>query len=128
MITGNLHRYSLTAVLTLLLLPDQGKLRVRLLWPTEVRIAKLRNVREGTVKRVDGVNYKELTLDWEQRVFPGETVQVLGPSAPHEIEYEYDHDIFRSRHARPRELRYTLFFEDHTPISGAKPFGELNCF
>jgi hypothetical protein len=127
-ITSDLHRYTLTVVLTLFSPPDQGKLRLRFLWPANVRITNLRNVRERGGKHVDGVDYKELVVDWEERVFPGETTQMLGPGSAHEIEYEYDHHVYLFLRTNPRQLHYTLFFEDHNPVTGAKPFSELNIF
>ena len=127
-ITADLHRYTLTVVLTLLSPPDQGRLRLRFLWPENVRIANLKNVVERGGKYVDWVGYKELVVNWEERVFPGETIQMLGPGSTHEIEYEYDDRIFRFLHTNPRQLHYTLFFEDHNPMTGAKPFRELNIF
>ena len=127
-ITSDLHRYTLTVVLTLISPPDQGRLRLRLLWPEDVRIAALKNVVERGGRHLDGVDYKELDVDWEQRVFPGEQIQMLGPGSVHEIEYEFDHSIFLFLHTNPRQLRYTLFFEDHPPVTGAKPFSELNIF
>lgn len=127
-ITSDLHRYTLTVVLTLLSPPDQGRLRLRFLWPANVRIANLKNVGERGGKHIDGVDYKELVVDWEERVFAGETIQMLGPGCEHEIQYEYDHRIFWFLHSNPRQLHYTLFFEDHNPVTGVKPFSELNIF
>ena len=127
-ITSNLHRYTLTVIVTMFSPPDQGRLRLRFLWPDNVRIAKLKNIGERGGKHVDGVDYKELVLDWEDRVFPGETIQMVGPGSAHEIEYEYDHSIFWFLHTNPRQLHYTLFFEDHNPVTGSKPFSELNIF
>lgn len=127
-IASDLHRYSLTAVLTLFSPPDQGRLRLRFLWPANIRIANLKNVKERGGKHVEGVEYRELVLDWEERVFPGETIQILGPGSKHEIEYEYDHNIFWFLHSNPRQLQYTVYFEDHNPVIGVKPFSELNIF
>lgn len=127
-ITDDLHRYSLTGTFTLLYAPDQSRLRVRFLWPDEVRIARFSNIRKGTSRLVDRVTYRELFLDWEQRVFPGETVDMLGPGTPHEIEYEYDHPTWRFLQSNSRELKYTLFFEDHAPMAGKTSFRDLNVF
>jgi len=127
-VTSTLHCYSLTATLTLLVPPDQGRLRLQFLWPHEVRIVHLSNIREGTSRRLGGVDYRELVLDWEHRVFPGETVDMLGPGTTHQIEYEYDDETWRTLAENPREIQYTLYFEDHAPITGKKPFQDLNVY
>jgi hypothetical protein len=88
----------------------------------------LKNIEERGGKHLEGVDYNELVLDWEKRVFPGETIQMIWPGSAHEIEYEFDQDIFWFLHSNPRQLHYSLFFEDHTPESGTKPFSELNIF
>jgi hypothetical protein len=127
-ITSTLHRYSLTATLTLLVPPDQGKLRLQILWPQEVRIVHLSNIREEASWRRSGADYRKLVLDWEHRVFPGETVDILGPETAHQIEYEYDNEIYWFLTENPREILYTLYFEDHAPITGEKPFQDLNVY
>jgi hypothetical protein len=127
-ISNHLHHYSLIATLTLLVPPDQGRLRLLLLWPQEVPIVSMKNIREGISKRLDGVDYKELIVDFEQRVFPGETVDMLGTNTNHQIVYAFDDEVYDSLSANPRDISYTLFFEDHNPVTGKKPFSELNIF
>lgn len=127
-ITSALHRYSFTASLTLLTPPDQGRLRLKILWPKEVRIAEISNLHEGPAKQMDGVDYRELVLDWEHRVFPGETIDILGPETTHQIEYEFDDEIYWSLSENPRNILFTLFFEDHPPITGKKSFNDLNAY
>ncbi|MGB8656673.1 MAG: toll/interleukin-1 receptor domain-containing protein [Candidatus Zixiibacteriota bacterium] len=127
-ISSDLHHYSLTATLTLLVPPDQGRLRLRLLWPKEVPIVNVTNIREGLPKQEHGVDYKELFVDFEHRVFPGETVDMLGTNTTHQIVYAYDDEVYDNLTENPRDINYILFFEDHTPVSGKKPFRDLNVF
>lgn len=127
-ITGQLHRYSLTASLTLNSPPDQGRFRLRILWPHEVRISRLQNLREGEEQQIKGFAYRELWLDRDQRIFPGQTLQIIGPGYSAELEYEYDDHIWDLLEDQPRVLFYTLYLEDHLPVDGQKPFSELNEF
>ena len=127
-VTSELHCYSLTATLTLLVPPDQGRLRLNILWPHDVRIVHMSNIREGTTKRIEDVNYRPLFIDWEHRVFPGETVEMLGPDTAYQIQYEYDNVTWKFLDENPRKIQYALFFEDHTPLTGDRLFSELNIF
>jgi hypothetical protein len=127
-VTSALHRYSLTGILTLLTPPDQGRLRLKILWPKEVLTAKISNLHEGPAKQMGGVDYRELILDYEHRVFPGETVDILGPDTTYQIEYEFDDAIYWSLINNPRDIHFTLFFEDHPPITGKKSFSDLNVY
>jgi len=126
--SSDLHHYNLTATLTLLVPPDQGRLRLLLLWPQEVPIVKMLNIREGLSKREHGVDYKELFVDFEHRVFPGETADILGTNTAHQIIYTYDDEVYDNLTVNPSDINYTLFFEDHNPVTGKKPFRDLNVF
>jgi hypothetical protein len=127
-ITSDIHWYSLTAFLSLLIPPDQGRLRILFLWPSEIRINRLENIRKGNERRNDGIRYNELMIDWEHRIFPGETVQIVGPGSSHIIEYEFDNNIWDFLGSNPRNLIYFVYFEDHEPINGSLSFKELNFF
>ncbi len=128
LITGQLHRYSLTVSLTLNLPSDQGRQLLRILWPHEVRISRMQNLQAGEELWIEGFVYKELWLDSEQRIFPGQTMKIIGPGSLAELEYEYDDRIWDLMENRPRELHYKLYLEGHSPVEGRKPFSELNEF
>ena len=127
-ITSELHRYSIRVEIKLLIPPDQSRLRLRFYWPTEIYVSKLRNVHRGKLVLIDGSKHQEFLVDWEQRVFPGETVEVIGPQSSHEMEYEIDNNSFMYLSDRPRYLTYGLFFEDHGPLEGKISFSQLNNF
>lgn len=128
LITGHLHRYSLIVELKLVSPPDQGRLRIKLLWPEEIPISSLTQIREDSVRPVDGTVYRELVVNWDSRVFPGETAIVIGPDAPYKLEYEFNSIIHHLLYKKYMALRYSVFFEDHQPVSGTVPFSELNVF
>jgi len=127
-IRSDLHSYALTVVLTLNVPPDQGRLRLRLLWPIQVRLSRLLEIREGGMRKLETGEYRELFVDWEQRVFPGEMITIIGPRVTHELVYEFDHQTWSALEEHPQELLYTVFFEDHTPMAGSLPFRDLNVF
>ena len=127
-ITGKLHRYSLSLSLTLNVPPDQGRCRVRLKWPDLVRISGMRNVREGPRTGHGRYAYRELFIDNEKRIFPGETVALMGHEAGHSIEYEFDDSIWNEITEHPMDLEYKVHLEDHQPVTGSKPFKELNIY
>lgn len=127
-ITNRLHRYSLKANLTLNVPPDQSRFRLNLLWPKDVRIARLANLREGERKCVDRFEYLEIWLDSDERLFPGQTVEVIGLGSQYRLDYEYDDRIWLEMDNNPRDLHYTLYLEDHMPIAGTIPFKDLNVF
>lgn len=125
---AELHRYALTASVTLGVPPDQGRFRLAILWPTKVRISRLQNFDPGEDQVVDGLPFKELVFDHVERIFPGETRKVIGPGCPGELEYEFDRESFEIAEHRGIELRYILYLEDHRPVTGRVPFSELNVF
>ena len=66
----DVHRYSLKVLFSLEIPPDQGRLRFLFLWPKRIRIHRLENIRKGKERRRDGIQYVELIVDWEERIFP----------------------------------------------------------
>jgi hypothetical protein len=120
------HRYSLKASLTLNLPPDQGRFRLRLLWPSEIIISRMHNLREGRQQKMEGRVYREILLDCEQRIFPLETMNIIGPETYANLEYAFDKEIQQHLHRENLELRYTLYMEDHLPVDSSIPFAELS--
>ena len=112
----DVYRYSLKVMFILAIPPDQGRLRFKFLWPKEIRIHRLENIRKGKELRHNGTHCVELLADWEQRIFPGETAEIMGPECTHVIEYEYDNNIWDFLQSNPRNLVYTVYFEDYNPI------------
>ena len=128
-LVGTTHKRSLIAELTLISPPDQGRLRFKLDWPAAVPIVKLEHLIYGKRSVVNGnVSSRELVLDWETRVFPGETVQLVGPHSENRVLYEFDDSERTGVELNPVELKYSVYFEDHPPISGSVDFRNLNAF
>jgi len=127
-ISARLHRYCLTVRLTLDVPPDQGRLRMRIMWPKTVRIVKMSNIAKAKELRFENLKYVELCLDYDQRIFPGQTVDLVGPESFAELIYEYDDRIWNILDERPRDLICNVYFEDYLPVEKRVPFSELNVF
>jgi len=127
-IANDIHRYSIKVEVTLVVPPDQGRLRLRLYWPSEIAVVKLNNIQKGKPKIIEGSKHQEYSVDWKIRVFPGETIEIIGPESSHELEYEINNNSFMFLSAHPRYLTYKLFFEDHSPLEGKISFAQLNIF
>lgn len=124
----DLHKYALLGILTLNIPPTQGEWLLKLLWPVEVRIVRQKGLEEGKEYLFENAKYKELLLHGNRRIWPGETVDILGPNCLAELEYEFDDAIWSKLNEQPRNLHYTVYLEDHRPVEGVIPFGALNQF
>ncbi len=127
-ISAQLHRYSLTIRFTLEVPPDQGRIRMKILWPKEVRIVKMSNIMRGKEIRVKNLQYIELWLDYDHRIFPGQILDLVGPKSFAELTYEYDDRIWHILDEHPRNLICNIYLEDHLPVEKCVPFSELNIF
>jgi hypothetical protein len=128
--TKDLHRYALEVVLTLKQPPAQ-QFRLRLLWPTGMRVQPKGLVEgEQFVMEVKNArfNYKELWLDGRASIFPGQTLKIIGPGLAAELNYELDHQTHDILSGFNILLRYTLYLDSHMPVEGEVPFRELEQF
>lgn len=124
-----LHIYRLVVKAKLNRPPDQGRLRLKIRWPSVVPISKTAGIRRAGRSIMDGhVEQYEFVLDWEQRVFPGEEVCLLGKYPEYCFEYKFTDSVWRAVWKQNYMVEYTLLFEDHDPISGSKPINELHVY
>ncbi|MBN1212688.1 MAG: hypothetical protein JXA92_08935, partial [candidate division Zixibacteria bacterium] len=90
---------------------------------------EINNIREG--KRIiqnGDVQFKVYYIDWEERVFPGETIDILGSNSNHLLIYEFNRDVLFKVKNETISLDYSLYFEDHPPIKESIDFKKLNAF
>lgn len=127
-ISSDLHRYSLNLSVTLQQPPDQEHFQVVILWPTAVRITLLENIEIGKELFVDSFRYKKLSIVVDRRIFPGQTLKIIGSNALARLEYEYDHRIWGTMDEKPRSLFYELYLPNWQPVKGEVPFSQLNIF
>jgi len=124
-----LHIYGLVVKVQLNRPPDQGRLRLKIQWPSVVPISKTAGVRQAGRSIMDGdVESYEFVLDWEQRVFPGEEVCLLGEDPEYCFEYKFTDSVWRAVWKQNYVVEYTLHFEDHNAISGSKSINELHVY
>lgn len=129
--TQDLHRYSLEAVLSLDQPPAQ-QFRLKILWPTQMRLSQLKGLVEGEQQAIEFKNarftYKELWLYSRESIFPGQTVKIIGPGVEAELDYEFDHQTYDILSKFNVPLRYTLYLESHMPVEKEVSFRELQRF
>ncbi len=128
-IQTHLHVYNLVVKVKLEVPPDQGRLRFKFTWPAIVPIVETSNLKVNN-RTIEGgiIQASEYTIDWEERVFPGEAVELVGPHSKHRLRYKFDHSVWSEVEKHSYYLNYSLYFEDHPPINGSVPFKELNEF
>lgn len=125
-ITDALHIYSLSCKVTLHSPHDQGRLKLSLMWPEWIETTRLESVDEGQRCLKDTTDYRHLTVIYEKRVFPDETVSILGGDSPHHIEYRFVDKTYRRLRREPVSLPWKLYFEDHGRMKGSVPFEQLH--
>ena len=130
-ITGELHRYELVVTLTLTQPPAQT-FRLKLLWPVQVRIVRREHLSEGEEYIVDlekgRFSYRELWLDGDEPIFPGQSMEIIGPNKPAKLAYEYNDETYDIMRLYKAPLQYTLYLKDYMPMEGSSPFTKLEQF
>lgn len=123
-----LHRYSLTASVTLDQTPDQDFFRISFLWPIFLKISECHNLQEGEEVEKDGLRYKEYSMDINQRLWPEQTVKVLGKNGVGQLVYEFDDEAHQTTNSKKPLLYFTLYLQSWKPVRVNKPFSELNIY
>ncbi len=127
-IDDDLHRYSLAVSVTLNKTPDQGFFRVVIFWPLDVRGMRASGFKQGEEQEIDGRRYLELPLDVHERLWPGQTMKVVGGRTGAQIEYSVDDATFQRLHEHSADVHYALYLQDWHPVRGKVPFKDLNEF
>ncbi|PKK81934.1 MAG: hypothetical protein CVT49_16335 [candidate division Zixibacteria bacterium HGW-Zixibacteria-1] len=127
-IISDLHIYGLKIIIALIIPPDQGRMRFKFSWPQYIKIIDSQNLDEIESTFINGAEYRQILVNWEQRIFPGETIELLGMNSRHKLYYRFDHGTYNYQRKNKCDLNYTLYLEDHLPISGSISFDKLNIF
>jgi hypothetical protein len=130
---GKLHRYSLIFLFELKSPPSRTGFRLNLLWPKFIRIIKAKNIIERKLIEIDSavkytVKYIDYVIERDDKIFPGETLEIVGPSGIASLEYEFDDHIYDIVEHNDINLYWKLFVHDQMPDEGIKNFKELNFF
>jgi len=125
LITSDIHRYSLIVTVSLNRTPDQISFRFAILWPLFVAI-NCRGLKQGEEKEIDGVKYVELTAFIKERLWPGQTLKVIGGKETLQLEYTVDDSTYKKLHDKSIDVNYTLFLQSWQPVTGSISFADLN--
>ena len=127
-ITGDLHKYSFIFGITLNTPPAKNNFLVRLYWPFFIRVTMNRDFTDSRTVMMDGKDFTEYSYQSEQRLYPGDTFEVVSPKGRTELEYEFDHNIWSKVEHGKHEFLWEIYFEDQLPVKGAINFKQLNIF
>ncbi|OGW17470.1 MAG: hypothetical protein A3G93_16175 [Nitrospinae bacterium RIFCSPLOWO2_12_FULL_45_22] len=127
-ITGDLHRYSFIFGITLNTPPAKKNFLVRLYWPAFIRVTMNRDFTNSRTVIRDGNDFTEYSYQSEQRLYPGDTFEVVSPKGRTELEYEFDHNIWSKVEHGKHEILWEIYFEDQLPVKGSINFKQLNIF
>jgi hypothetical protein len=125
-ISADLHRYSLNTTVTLHQPPDQDFFRLSILWPIDVPINNHHGFEEEEEQKLEGKVYYGFGLFVEKRLWPGQTMKVVGDKSNARIEYEFNDKVFDRLQSQRLDLFYTLYLQDWQPVKGRISFERLN--
>lgn len=128
LITQDLHKYSLIFTISLNAPPSKESFRLRLFWPEFVRISKRERLKGGKSIMKDNIDYVEYLYEHKSKLYPGDTLEVISPNGRTELEYEFDHYIWRMVDDRRVYLFWQVSFDDQMPVEGSVDFKKLNIF
>lgn len=127
-ITGDLHIYSFIFRITLHTPPAKESLLVRLYWPSFVRVTMNRDFTSMHSVKKNNKDYTEYSYQSEQRLYPGDTIEVVSPLGRAELEYEFDYNIWYKVDHGKHELFWEVYLKDQMPVKGSVNFKKLNIF
>lgn len=127
-----LHRYSLVLKLCLNRPPSINGFMLHLHWPEFVRARKLTGLQKSSEEVIDRVNCVLYKVEFKEKIFPGQEVEIIAPGNSIELEYEFDDGIYNIVHSvfeyRPVFLYWKIFFDDQMPIDGKTSLRDLNYY
>lgn len=127
-ITADLHKYSLLLSVKWLGPRDQDFFNISLLWPKAIKISKLTGFERGEEEEIDGIQYEELSLFVDKRLWPQKTIKTIGGKAAAQLEYVFDHATYMNLKPKAHKLYYRFYSQEWAPIEGEVSFQELNFF
>lgn len=125
---GEKHIYELVVKAKLNGTPMLKHFRLCLLWPDKIQIKKINDFDRRNRVKIEGQVYRELILEHDSRIYPGQEIEIVGPSCNYQIQYIFNDDIKDYVILNDVFLKYTIFFEESMPCEGEKSFTQLNDF
>lgn len=123
---SDIHNYALEISVKLLQTPDQDFFRISFLWPAQIPIIKIVGFEKGEEQNINSLLYQEYALFVEKRLWPGQSMKIVGGKSTAILEYEFNDDVYMKRHKEPFDLHYTLFLQSWQPVQGKVSFDSLN--
>lgn len=131
-ITSALHTYNLLFSVKWQGPRDQDFFNISLLWPKAIKINKIIGFERGEDEEIDGIQYEELSLFVDKRLWPHKTTKAVGGKAAAQLEYIFDNATYTKVHSdiNPKgyKLYYKFYSQEWPPISGELSFKDLNVF
>jgi len=127
-IASKIHKYALEVSVKLLKTPDQDFFRFSFLWPAQIPITKIAGIEENENQNINEHLYKEYAVPVEKRLWPGQTMKIVGGKATAILEYEFNNAVYMNRHTEAFDFRYSLFLQSWQPVQGEISFDLLNKF
>ncbi len=122
------HTYELVVKAKLNSTPMLKQFRLYLLWPERVQTKKVTDFERGDRRLIEGQVYKELILEYDKVIYPGQEIEIVGPTCNYQIQYIFNDDTFNYVNSSNVVLKYTVFREDAMPCEGEIGFAQLNDF
>lgn len=126
--SSEIHNYALVISVKLLQTPDQDFFRISFLWPHQIPITRINGFEEEETQNINDILYKEYALFVEKRLWPGQSMKIVGGKLTANLEYEFNTDVYMKHHNKPFDLYYTLFLQSWQPVQGKVSFDSLNIF
>lgn len=123
--SSELHSYHLLMAFTSPFKEVQAGWKVQVFMPAFVPVNSMEFDR--CEKSVDGVRYNVFEHESSEKVYPGETVEVIPSKVVFCIEYQVNQLVFERLHQSPRVL-WRFFTSSAPPVEGERLLAELQEF
>jgi hypothetical protein len=128
-IDAYLHNYSIIFSMKLNRPPSKSGFKAEILWPKLVTITKMENLKEEKGIDINKLIYRKIIFETDEKIYPGDEVEVISPAGRSTIEYEFNHAIWDTVEEKGNIFLYwKIYFKDQMPESGEINFKQLNIF
>jgi len=127
-ISQYLHKYSLLCSIFLNYPPSINGFKLKIYWPECIRITKAERLKIGRKQKINSIQYVEYVYEETNKLYPGDSMEIISPSGRAEIEYEFDNNIWSLVEENEILLIWEILLPDRMPIKGEINFRKLNIF
>jgi len=123
--SAELHRYHLLIAYTNQFKEAQSGWKVQVFIPAFVPVDSVEF--ERYQKSVNGTHYNVFAYESNEKIYPGETVEIIPSMNVFHIEYQINHQVFMRLHQNPCVL-WRFFTTSAPSVEGDRPLAELQEF